>query len=114
MDSARSADLLARIQHYLDSDPSGLRRALDMDDDDSLATPLSPIDELADSSPDSEGDLLEKQRAALRTYVGSLPYPCESIQEMDSKLAGIVDMIYMSTRTNRSDLLREWDGVLSA
>ncbi|KAL5534546.1 hypothetical protein ACEPAG_1009 [Sanghuangporus baumii] len=83
------------------------------DDDDSFATPLSPIDEFTDSSTDSEEDRLEKQRAVLRTYVDSLPYSCESLQEMDQKLAEIIDMIYLSASANRLDLLREWDGILS-
>ena len=113
MDATAPAELLTRIQDYLGSDPAALRRALDMDEDDNLSSPITPVEDLVDAASEPDEALLERQRAALRSYTDSLPYACESPQEMDERLARIVDMIYVTAKSNQVDLLRGWDGVLS-
>ncbi|EJD04282.1 uncharacterized protein FOMMEDRAFT_167503 [Fomitiporia mediterranea MF3/22] len=113
MDSAGSTEIQARIQEFLNSNPAGLSRALKMDDDEGLSTPISPVEESPDISADSEEAILSRQRAALRTYIDSVPYDCESPEEMEEKLANIVDMIYISAKSDQLDLMRSWDGVLS-
>ena len=76
-----------------------------MDDDDSI------------SEGDFAGELtelsaMEKQRAALQTYLESLPYQCETVEEMQARLEEIVQKIYICAKTKNWLILDEWDGML--
>ena len=112
MDTSGSTDLQARIQEYLNSDPT-LSRILRMEDDDNLSTPVSPTEDLSGVPADSDSAQLARQLASLRSYIESVPYICESAEEMERKFANIVDMMYVSAKSDQVELLRGWDGVLS-
>jgi proteasome activator subunit 4 len=61
-------------------------------------------------SADSCG--IDKQRASLQTYLDSLPYQCESVDEMQQKLEHIVGMIYVCAKAKNWPVLSTWDGML--
>jgi hypothetical protein len=65
-------------------------------------------------TPSESGDLsgFEKQRASLQTYLDSLPYQCESVDEMQQKLEHIVGMIYVCAKAKNWLVLSTWDGML--
>lgn len=95
----------------IDSHPSG-SSAFTMDGGD-ISIPDSPILESGIISPDdTEQSILEKQRATLQTYLDSVPYECESIEEMQDKLEHIVSKIYICAKTCDWLALTSWDGLL--
>ncbi|KAF8887975.1 hypothetical protein CPB84DRAFT_1684385 [Gymnopilus junonius] len=66
---------------------------------------------------DSPGEVIDpsaydKQRASLQTYLDSLPYECESIEDMQSRLEDIVEKIYICARSKNWLVLSTWDGML--
>ena len=66
---------------------------------------------------DSAGELteqsaMEEQRASLQTYLDSLSYECETVEEMQSRLEEIVQKIYICARTKNWLVLSTWDGML--
>ncbi|TDL28791.1 hypothetical protein BD410DRAFT_863415 [Rickenella mellea] len=85
--------------------------SLDMDDD--LSMPDSPVLESGELSPDAaEQFAMDKQRAALQTYLDSVPYGCESIDEMHDKLQNIISKIYICAKSRDWLTLSSWDGLL--
>ena len=69
------------------------------------------------SDIDSPGELIEQsamenQRASLKTYLDSLPYECETVEEMQARLEEIVQKIYICARTKNWLVLSTWDGML--
>ena len=54
----------------------------------------------------------DKQRASLQTYLDSLPYKCESVEEMQAQLEQIIEKIYICSRSKNWLLLSTWDGML--
>lgn len=74
-------------------------------EEDSISLPDTPS-EPADSSA------FDKQRASLQTYLDSLPYKCESVDEMQQKLEHIVGMIYVCAKAKNWLILSTWDGML--
>jgi proteasome activator subunit 4 len=86
------------------SPPIYLRRIRAMEEDAIL---------LADS-PSESVDLsaFDKQRASLQTYLDSLPYQCESLDDMQAKLEHIVGMIYICAKAKNWLVLSTWDGLL--
>ncbi|EPQ60983.1 hypothetical protein GLOTRDRAFT_53630 [Gloeophyllum trabeum ATCC 11539] len=78
-----------------------------MDDDDMYSTGTPSID-----TPELEETATEQQYAALRTYLDSVPYECESVQDMESKLAYIVGRIDICAKTKNWLVLTTWDGML--
>ncbi|THH09871.1 hypothetical protein EW145_g1718 [Phellinidium pouzarii] len=105
-------DLSELIQGLL-NDPAAFGDSLMMLNDDGISTPCSPIEEVEGSPATSEEAAFAKQREALRTYIASVPYACESFEEMDAMLAHIVDKMYVCAKSNQTDLLWNWDGILS-
>lgn len=75
-----------------------------MDDDD-----IYQIDSTGDLSEQSE---MEEQLASLQTYLDSLPYECETVEEMQARLEEIVQKIYICARTKNWLVLSTWDGLL--
>ena len=65
-----------------------------------------------DDSLLSEQSVLEKQRAALQVYLNSVPYECESVEEMQTKLEEIVGKIMICAHAKNWLLLTTWDGML--
>lgn len=54
----------------------------------------------------------DKQRASLQTYLTALPYECESVEEMQSRLEQIVEKIYVCAKSKNWLVLSTWDGML--
>ncbi|KAG6817600.1 hypothetical protein H0H87_006228 [Tephrocybe sp. NHM501043] len=54
----------------------------------------------------------EKQLASLQTYLGSVPYATESVDEMHQKLEEIVGKIFIAAKTQNWLILSTWDGML--
>ncbi|KAG6889358.1 hypothetical protein C0995_001423 [Termitomyces sp. Mi166 len=54
----------------------------------------------------------EKQLASLQTYLGSVPYATESVDEMHQKLEEIVGKIYIAAKAQNWLVLSTWDGML--
>jgi proteasome activator subunit 4 len=72
--------------------------ALKMDDDDAIGT-LSPE--------------LDEESIFMQTLVRSLPYDCESVEEMREKLEFIVGKITICVKSKNWRLLTAWDDVLT-
>ena len=75
------------------------------------------MDEDEFSVVDSPGEIIDtsaydKQRASLQTYLDSLPYQCESIEDMQSRLEDIVEKIYICAKSKNWLILSTWDGML--
>lgn len=77
---------------------------LDMDDDD--------ISILGSGQEDDEQSWLEEKRESLQTYLDSIPYKCESFEEMQEKLEFIVGRLYIAAKARNWQLLTSWDGLL--
>jgi proteasome activator subunit 4 len=75
-----------------------------MDDDD-----IFQIDSAGELTEQSE---MEEQVASLQTYLNSLPYECETVEEMQARLEEIVQKIYICARTKNWLVLGTWDGLL--
>ncbi|KAI0034963.1 hypothetical protein K488DRAFT_83562 [Vararia minispora EC-137] len=70
----------------------------------------TPVEEHAALSPENLD--LSKQRAYLDTYLKSLPYPCETEEQMQAHLEYIVGRIAVCVETKNWMVLNTWDGVL--
>lgn len=75
-----------------------------MDDDD--------ISEIDCAGELNEQSAMEKQRVSLQTYLDSLPYECETVEEMQARLEEIVQKIYVCAKTKTWLVLSTWDGML--
>lgn len=80
-------------------------------DDDDMSVPDSPLDS-GDISPAGQAAAMDKQRATLETYLKSLPYQCESTEEMHAHLEYIVGKIAICAKTKNWLVLTTWDGAL--
>lgn len=60
----------------------------------------------------SETSSYDKQKAMLTTYLDSLPYPTESVDEMTKVLEDIVGKILICVQTRNFLVLCQWDGLL--
>ncbi|GLB36441.1 putative protein with domain of unknown function (DUF3437) [Lyophyllum shimeji] len=87
-----------------DNDPSSRIFLGDMEDDGFSVTD-TPIESVALSD-------YEKQLASLQTYVRSVPYETESVEEMQGKLEEIVGKIFVAAKTQNWLVLSTWDGML--
>lgn len=54
----------------------------------------------------------EKQLASLQSYLASVPYVTESVDEMHRKLEEIAGKIYIAAKTQNWLVLSTWDGML--
>ena len=77
-----------------------------MEDDDVDIFDIDSTGEPTDQSA------MEEQRASLQTYLDSLPYECETVEEMQTRLEEIVQKIYICARTKNWLVLSMWDGML--
>ncbi|KAF9459432.1 hypothetical protein BDZ94DRAFT_1312356 [Collybia nuda] len=88
-----------------------------------ISTSFKPLDTMdgddvdmsvTDDTPSEAVELssYERQRASLQTYINSLPYECESIEEMEEKLEQIVSKIYICAKAKNWLVLSTWDGML--
>jgi proteasome activator subunit 4 len=90
------------LNDYLSESEDGI----DMSDDESINEPggdhiLSP-----------EQSAFEKQHASLQIYLNSVPYECETVEEMQAKLEDIVGKIMICAEAKNWLLLTTWDGML--
>ncbi|KAH7915111.1 armadillo-type protein [Hygrophoropsis aurantiaca] len=70
----------------------------------------SPADEYPASLADQSS--FDKQKLALQTYVDSLPYKCESVEEMQTKLEHIIGKLLVCAEAKNWPALTEWDAML--
>jgi proteasome activator subunit 4 len=75
-----------------------------MDDDD-----LSVIDTPGETT---DAAFYEKQLASLQTYINSLPYKCESVEDIQDRLEDIIEKLYICAKTKNWTVLTTWDGML--
>ena len=81
-------------------------------ENDGLSTPASPVDETDADAVGTDEAIRLKQHAALKTYIDSVPYDCESPEEMDEILSSIVSKINVAAKTNRVEIMRKLDEAL--
>jgi proteasome activator subunit 4 len=95
--------LLEAYNYSLDS--------LTMEEEEDVSTaPDSPAIASVDLS--REEAAMEKQRAALQTYISSLPYNAESEEDMRERLEFILGRIIICVEAKNWLVLATWDGVL--
>lgn len=85
-------------------DPRNLTQSSSFMDDD-ISMPDTPAEATEMSS-------YERQKASLQTYLDSLPYECEPIEEMQARLEEIVGKIFVCAKAQNWLLLTTWDGML--
>lgn len=83
-------------------------------DEDQLSDPGSPAGESGATPGIHEQSPYEKQLASLRTYLASVPYECESVEDMENHLANIIDKLHAVTTARLWHLLPGWNELLVA
>lgn len=69
-------------------------------------------DDISMSDSPAEHDDQEMQQASLQVYLDSVPYECESLEEMEQRLEEIVSKIYICAKAKNWLVLCTWDGML--
>ena len=101
------------MEHLLTSLPDSVARALigsgmDGDNDDAVV----------DSSPGSGAETPKAEstdaqlQATLQTYLDSLPYECENVEDMAAKLDLIVSRLVICAKARNWNMLSSWDSLL--
>ncbi|THV06075.1 hypothetical protein K435DRAFT_712109 [Dendrothele bispora CBS 962.96] len=75
-------------------------------EDDSVSYSDTPTGDYIEQSSD------DKQRSVLQTYLNSVPYECESVEDMHRRLEEIVGKIYICVKSQNWLNLTTWDGML--
>jgi proteasome activator subunit 4 len=65
-----------------------------------------------DEDVPSVGTVDEAQLKSIQSYINSVPYTCETVEEMRVQLGGIVGNIAVCISSKNWPLLTTWDGVL--
>jgi hypothetical protein len=81
-----------------------------MDGDGDMSALDSPAVEMDPAA--SEQSEVEKQKMILKSYTDSVPYECESLEEMHAKLEEIVGKIAICAKSRNWLVLTTWDGML--
>ena len=108
------SDVAAAILNALSSSGPGapaLQHLSDNMDDDDMSVPDSPL-ESGDISPTRHTAAAHRSRAVLQTYLNSLPYQCESVEDMQAQLEYIVGKITICAKSKNWLVLTTWDGAL--
>lgn len=104
-------DLFSSVLKAIQASQSGLlppiTRQSNMDEEDGMSVLDSPIE-----SEDSTQFAADRSNAVLKTYLDSLPYECEPIEDMQSKLEYIVGKITICAKSKNWLVLTTWDGAL--
>ncbi|GJE87739.1 proteasome-substrate-size regulator, mid region domain-containing protein [Phanerochaete sordida] len=79
-------------------------------DEDEMSVPDSPLESGEMSPRASATD--DRQRATLQSYLDSLPYECEPVEDMQAKLEYIVGKIAVCAKSKNWLVLTTWDGAL--
>jgi proteasome activator subunit 4 len=95
----KDASTLAQLLPIMDEEMSSVGSSLD-------------TDELSGEGSEQTKSAYEKQRASLQSYLDSLPYECESVEEMQDKLEVIIGKILICAKTQNWLLLSTWDSIL--
>lgn len=107
MDSIGMQDSVAKLLQ------ASLSNSLLETDNDGLSTPASAYDGADVDDTNTDEAIRIKQEAALKTYMDSVPYDCESPEEMDKILSSIVGKIYVAAESNRVEIQRKLDEALN-
>ena len=94
---------------YIVSFASALADQLGSMEDDDLSGLETPLE--IDSSTAVQGQM-ERQMESLKTYIDSLPYECESLEEMHAKLEFILGKIDVCVRSKNWSLVPNWSHIL--
>jgi proteasome activator subunit 4 len=94
------------IAEFGTSDLSIQRAQMDEDDLDALD---SPSEEISSLTPDQS---YEKQTSNLNAYLRTLPYECESVEEMQKKLEYIISKLVICAASKNWSVLTTWDAML--
>ncbi|TFK57500.1 ARM repeat-containing protein [Heliocybe sulcata] len=78
-----------------------------MEDEDMYSSGTPSID-----TPEVDEGAYDQQLASLRTYLKSVPYECEAVEDMQAKLEYIVGRIAVCAKTKNWLVLTTWDGML--
>ena len=97
------------LPEWLSSASSNHSNSFIMDGDE-LSVPDTPETDFGSSSP--EESAMDRQLAILQTHLDSLPYRCESVEEMQVKLEFIVLRIDVCVRSKNWTVLTTWDSML--
>lgn len=97
------------MSDYFDRPESTLLILQSMDDED-ISMPESPSWESGTMTPGQSA--FEKDKVSMQSYLDSLPYECESIDEMRAKLDHIVSRICICVESKNWLVLTTWDGML--
>jgi hypothetical protein len=84
---------------------------IEANQDDIFTDPATPVTE-EQSALSSEDHDLAKQRASLDSYLKSLPYACETEEQMHVHLEHIFGRIAVCVETKNWMVLTTWDGLL--
>ena len=108
-----STDLAALYSNFINTgNIPALGIGSEMDEED-ISMAETPVD-VSSVSPDTEEQtVLEKQYATLQTYLNSVPYKCETPEEMEMKLAEIFDKMFLCAQSNNWHLLPGWNDVFN-
>jgi hypothetical protein len=87
--------------------PPNIFTKADMDEDGAMSVLDSPFE-----SDDSSNVATDKSLAVLQSYLDSLPYECETVEDMHSKLEYIVGKIVICAKSRNWLVLTTWDGAL--
>ncbi|PCH33382.1 hypothetical protein WOLCODRAFT_21973 [Wolfiporia cocos MD-104 SS10] len=79
-------------------------------EEDDVSMPDSPAWDSGTMTPGHSAT--ERQKASLQSYLDSLPYECESVEEMQSQLEFIVSRISICAEARNWLSLTTWDGML--
>jgi proteasome activator subunit 4 len=101
-------NLIAEFAEELGS--SGFSVVMD-EEDMSVDVLESPSDDIA-AALVSGHSAYDKQKATLQTYLDSLPYECESIDDMQHKLEYIVGKLIICAESKNWLVLTSWDAML--
>ncbi|KAF5375146.1 hypothetical protein D9758_000062 [Tetrapyrgos nigripes] len=99
-------DILIQAPVFINPDSLLRGSRPDMDGDDSMSYLDTPAGDYIEQSS------YEKQTSVLQTYLNSVPYECESIEDMKKRLEEIVGKIYICAKSQNWLTLTTWDGML--
>ena len=85
------------------TDSSYITPAIMEDDEISVADSMGEIGDLS---------AYDKQRTSLQTYLNALPYECETVEDMQTRLEKIAEKIYICASSKNWLVLSTWDGML--
>ena len=108
------------FRHHQRKDSLYNPTSFDMADDQMDDMELGLDDDYEASSPSENTTIKidetdeEKQLRVLNGYISSLPYPCESIEDMEQQLRTIVVKMTIAAEGRHWEHFFAWDGILAS